>query len=133
MAMTQEQQDFTDWIVDLLQGMGPVQSRRMFGGSGIFLEGLMFGLVAGNVLYLKADEENRLDFEQLGLGPFTYSKQGKEASLSYFQAPEEALESPSLMVEWGNKGFAAALRAAAKKSASGAGRSDSGERHRNSK
>ena len=108
-------EDFVSHVVDLLQGLGPVYARRMFGGHGIFLDGLMFGLLADRELYLKADDVNRQNFIDLGLQAFTYHKQGKAMALSYFQAPEEALENLEIMTEWGNTAFAAALRAAAKK------------------
>ncbi|MDH3725633.1 MAG: TfoX/Sxy family protein, partial [Thermoleophilia bacterium] len=64
--------EFAEHVVDLLQAMGPVDARSMFGGYGIFLDGLMFGLIADEVLYLKVDEENRPEFEELGLGAFVY-------------------------------------------------------------
>lgn len=110
------QQDFVTHTVDMLQALGPVYSRRMFGGHGLFLDGLMFALIANHDLYFKADDDNRGHFEAEGLSPFTYQSQGKTRSLSYYQAPEEALENLEVMREWGNLGFAAALRAAARKS-----------------
>lgn len=115
MAISQEEKEFADYVVDLSQAIGPVYSKRMFGGFGIFLEGLMFGLIADNVYYLKVDEESRHEFEELDLPPFTYDKAGKKMNLGYLQAPEEALENMEVMSEWANKGFGAALRAAAKK------------------
>ncbi|MDP6650671.1 MAG: TfoX/Sxy family protein [Gammaproteobacteria bacterium] len=115
MAITKEEKEFAAYVVDLSQAIGPVYSKRMFGGFGIFLDGMMFGLIAENILYLKVDDEIRADFEELGLQPFTYDKQGRQMRLSYYQAPEEALENMDIMLEWGNKGFAAALRASVKK------------------
>lgn len=111
-----EQQDFVNHVVELLQSLGPVTARRMFGGHGLFLDGLMFALVADNELYFKADDENRELFTAQGLQAFSYRKQGKVMSLSYYQAPEEALEDMQVMNSWGNLGFASALRAVAAKS-----------------
>jgi len=115
MTISQKQREFSGYIVDLCQSIGPVYSKRMFGGFGIFLDGLMFGLIVDNVFYLKVDDESRKEFEELGLLPFSYEKQGKEMNLGYMQAPEEALERTEIMTLWANKGFGAALRAAAKK------------------
>ena len=115
MPISQEEKEFAEHVVDLSQSIGPVYSKRMFGGFGIFLEGLMFGLVTDNVYYIKVDEETRSEFEELGLEPFTYLKAGKKMSLGFLQAPEEAMESIEVMAEWANKGFDAAVRAAAKK------------------
>jgi DNA transformation protein len=115
MPASNEEQEFASYVVDLMQTIGPVYSKRMFGGYGIFLEGLMFALIADSVLYLKADKESEGDFTERGLEPFTYNKKGKLMKMSYYQAPEEALEDGEIMNEWGNKGYSAALRAAAKK------------------
>ncbi|GAB5498979.1 MAG: TfoX/Sxy family protein [Pseudohongiellaceae bacterium] len=111
MVDKQAQQHFCDHAVELLQGLGPVSARRMFGGHGLFLDGLMFALIADNELYLKADAECREVFVELGLQPFTYYKQGKPMALSYYQAPDSCLDSLDEMTRWGNVAFAAAVRA----------------------
>lgn len=116
MPISNAEREFASYTVDLLQGMGPVYSKSMFGGFGVFLDGLMFGLIANNELYLKVDEVNLDEFESLGLQPFTYEAKGKPMNLSYFQVPEECIENAGLLAQWGNSGFGAALRAAAKKS-----------------
>ncbi len=106
--------DFLDYLIDQLQDLGPVQAKRMFGGAGLFLDGLMFGLIAGDVLYLKADDGNRPDFEERGLNPFTYTKKNRKEpfKLGYFEAPPDAIEESDALCWWGRKAFEAALRAA---------------------
>ena len=64
MAISIEQREYIAHIADLLQFIGPVESKSMFSGFGMFLEGLMFGLVAGNELYLKVDTQNLQDYEE---------------------------------------------------------------------
>lgn len=115
MASKREDTEFVDHVVEMMQTVGPVNAKRMFGGHGIFLEGLMFGLIADNDLYLKVDDKNRDDFATRGLEPFSYFKKEREFKLSYYQAPEEALENADVMREWGNKAYDVALRAAASK------------------
>ena len=115
MAISREQREYVAHIVDLLQQIGPVESKSMFGGFGVFLEGLMFGLIANNELYLKVDVENQRDFEELGLQAFAFEKNGKEFKMSYFQAPEEAMEDGELLSVWASKAYGAAMRAAASK------------------
>ncbi|MFT7472366.1 MAG: DNA transformation protein [Kiritimatiellia bacterium] len=115
MAISIEQREYVAHIVDLLQFFGPVESKSMFGGFGVFLEGLMFGLVAGNELYLKVDAKNRQDYEDLGLQAFSFGKNGKEFKMSYHQAPEEAMEDAELLSDWASNAYGAAMRAAAKK------------------
>ena len=115
MAISIEQREYAAHIVDLLQFIGPVESKSMFGGFGMFLEGLMFGLVAGNELYLKVDIQNLQDYEDLGLQAFSFEKQGRQIKMSYYQAPEEAMEDAELLSDWASNAYGAAMRAAAKK------------------
>ena len=115
MKASNEEKEFVAYVVELMQSIGPVRARTMFGGHGIFLDGLMFGLVADSVLYLKVDEETESEFKEKGLEAFTYRKKGKEFKMSYYQAPEEVLEDRNEMVFWAKKACGAALKAASKK------------------
>ena len=113
--MSVDDKEFTNYIVELMQCIGPVNAKPMFGGYGIFLDGLMFALISDGLLYLKADTENKGSFIKNNLTTFTYMKKGKECHLSYFQSPEDALEDTNIMYSWAKPSYAAALRAAAKK------------------
>ena len=59
--------EFVTHVVDMLEPLGPVSARRMFGGYGIYLDGMMFALVADDILYLKVDGESRSEFTAVGL------------------------------------------------------------------
>jgi DNA transformation protein len=109
--------DFQAFLQDQLALFGPISVRRMFGGAGIFCDGLMFGLVADDTLYLKADDTNRGDFERAGMAPFTYMRKSKPASLGYFEVPADVLEDPHEMRNWAAKAFAVARAAARAKPA----------------
>lgn len=107
---------FVDSVLDLLQGFGGVTARRMFGAYGIYKDGLMFGIVDGECLYFKADDENRATFVDAGLEPMTFTdKNGKSLTLSYHQAPESVFSNSARMKPWAMLGWQAALRNAAKK------------------
>ena len=105
--------EFVEHVLELLAPSGNVAARRMFGGFGIYRDGLMFALVADDVLYLKADGANRGEFEAAGAEPFTYRARRKQVILSYWRAPDEALESGTTMLAWARSAYAAALRAKA--------------------
>ena len=107
--------EFINYLMELLAPFGNVCARRMFGGCGIFKDELMFGLVADETLYLKADDGNRSDFEERGLQRFVYYKQDKPMYLSYYEAPEEALDNSGDMLTWAGKSFAAAIRSGTRK------------------
>ena len=102
--------EFINYLVELLAPFGNVRARRMFGGCGIFKDDLMFGLVVEETLYLKVDDANRADFDARGLERFVYYKKGKPTYLSYYEAPEEALDNSEDMQTWAGKSFAAAIR-----------------------
>ena len=110
-----EEKEFVSYVLELMQSIGPVRARAMFGGHGIFLEELMFGLVADSAFFLKVDKENEGHFKDRGLEAFTYMKKGKEYKMSYYQAPEEVLDDVEEMNYWANLAYSAALRAASKK------------------
>ncbi len=103
---------FADHVADLLEGFGPVSARRMFGGYGLFHEGLMMGLIASDVLYFKVDERSRSAYEEAGSRPFSYERktQAKPAQLSYWEVPADLLEDPDGLADWAREAYAAALR-----------------------
>jgi DNA transformation protein len=103
--------EFVEYLKEAFREFGPVSARRMFGGHGIFYDGVMIGLVADDTLYLKADKESAPKFVENGLSQFEYPKGDKMVGMSYYLAPEEALEDPSEMRVWAQTAYDAALRA----------------------
>ncbi|UXH79020.1 TfoX/Sxy family protein [Roseateles amylovorans] len=102
---------------ELLSPLGPVRSRRMFGGHGLYVDDLFIGLILRDQLYLKSDAQSRPRYLAAGCEPFRYSRTRAdgttvEADLSFFQPPEDALESPALMRPWGRLAMESALRSA---------------------
>ena len=112
MAVSKE---FLEFLSEQLEGFGPVDVKRMFGGAGIFREGLMFGLVTDECLYLKVDDDTRADFEAEGSGPFLYEKNGKVMEMSYWLLPERLYDEPEEFTEWARRAFSVAMRADAAK------------------
>lgn len=110
-----EEREFQEYVLELMQDLHDVSARRMFGGAGIFKDGMMFALIADGKLYLKTDEQNIGQFQDLDLEPFVYYKQDKPFTLSYSEVPEFALEEPDAMLTWAESAFNAALRANKKK------------------
>ena len=99
---------------ELLSALGPVRVRRMFGGEGIYVDGLFLALIAGDTLFLKTDETSRRAFEAAGSQPFAFeTARGTRAVLGYWRAPDEAMESAAAMLPWARLARASALQAAA--------------------
>src|SRR5688572_17776272 len=110
--------EFLAHVIELLAPLGGVAARRMFGGHGLYCDGVFFGILLDNTLYLKADDQNRGDFERAGSEIFSYTRAGKRATLNFYCAPEEAMDTSRLMLPWARSAVAAALRSRAAKPAS---------------
>ncbi|MGQ7791646.1 TfoX/Sxy family protein [Faunimonas sp. B44] len=100
-----------DWITDLFAPFAPVTVRRMFGGHGVYRDGLMFALATGGDLYLKVDASNRRQFEDAGSRPFAYSARGRTVEVGYWLLPPEAFDDPDRLSEYAGLAWEAALRA----------------------
>ncbi|WP_414470702.1 TfoX/Sxy family protein [Microvirga sp. M2] len=98
-------------IRETFQAFGPVGTRRMFGGQGVYRDGLMFALESGGELYLKVDDESLGFFRDLGSRPFGYrTKDGRTVVMSYWLMPESALDDPDEAARLARMAFEAALR-----------------------
>lgn len=115
--------EFVDHVLELLGPFGRIEARRMFGGHGIYCDGVFIAILAEDALFLKTDAESRATFEHAGCAPFTYLRNGRAATLNFHRAPEDALESPHQMRPWARGAIAAALRARATKAKKKTGRS----------
>ncbi len=113
--------EFIEYLLELLQATGDVKARAMFGGFGLYFYNtsnhgsLMFALVADEVLYFKTDKINDIDFEQRGLKAFSYERNSKPFTMSYREAPAETLDDPDEMTLWAGKAIDAAKRCSAGK------------------
>jgi DNA transformation protein len=72
----------------------------------------MFGLIADDTLYLKADEATKRAFEAEGLATFAYESNGKTVALSYWRIPERLLDDPDEMLSWARIALGVAHRQA---------------------
>ena len=105
-----------DFIRDLFADFGPVEVRRMFGGAGVYADGVMFGLVARDVLYQKADIDETARFSAEGCGPFQYdSKTGKRTITSFWRVPDRLYDDAGELAEWARRALAVARRRAARR------------------
>ncbi|MCB9809143.1 TfoX/Sxy family protein [Candidatus Nomurabacteria bacterium] len=95
--------EFHDYIIyDVLGHIPHIASRKMFGGYGIYHEGIIFGLILDDELYFKVADHNRPDYEVRGSEPFTYTghKNRKPTVMQYWKVPEEIMEDPEMVEEW---------------------------------
>ena len=103
-------------LKELFAPFGPVTVRRMFGGAGIYADGLCFAIAprSGEV-YIKSDAETQVAFAAAGSAPFVYEMQGKPKSMAFWRLVAEAYDDEDALKRWAQLGLGAARRAAAAK------------------
>jgi DNA transformation protein and related proteins len=107
---------FAEFLREQLDPLGRITVRRMFGKTGVFCDGVMFGMVTENTLYFRVDEENRVTFtEAESLPPLNYEKKGRTIDLSFWRVPERLFDEPDELVTWAQAALAAARRVATKR------------------
>jgi DNA transformation protein len=108
--------DFTDWVEEQLAPLGTIRLHPMFGAFGVYADELFFALIDDDVLYFKADDLSRQRFIEAGAEIFRYPvKDGSFNELSYYRAPDPALDDQAELLDWARLGLEAALRARARK------------------
>lgn len=113
-------QEFLDHVSDLFAGLGPLRFGRMFSGVGLFVEDdVMFAMISSSqVVYLKADDTTRPQFEAAGSRPFFYTRGRVEQQVpSFMTLPESALDDPAEALDWARLALGPARAAADKKRA----------------
>jgi DNA transformation protein and related proteins len=107
-------EEYLDYVVDQLSCIGQVTAKRMFGGVGFYYDEFFFGLIAGDVLYFKVDDDTRHRYVAAGSKPF--QPYGEESySMGYYEVPVDVLENVDLLRDWGRGAVAAAQRKASSK------------------
>jgi DNA transformation protein and related proteins len=96
----------------LFEPFGSIIVKRMFGGSGIYADGLCFAVESGGEVFLKTDSLSRADFSAADSAPFTYMAKGKSRPTSYWSLPTAAHEDNDELRRWAGMGLEAARRSA---------------------
>jgi len=101
--------DYRDFVLEQLAAVGSVSSRAMFGGVGLYLDGLFFAIIDDDVLYFKADDASRKRYEAAGSRPFCPDPSRPEQAMGYWQVPGEVLEDPDELAAWARESAGVAL------------------------
>ena len=105
---------FTAFILEQLESLGRVRSRRMFGGVGLYSGELFFGLIDDDTLFFKADATNSADYIARKMPRFMPFPDRPEAVMAYYQVPADIIEDAELLVAWARKSAAVAMAAGKK-------------------
>jgi DNA transformation protein and related proteins len=101
--------DYLQYVLEQLARLPQVTSRRMFGGVGLYSDGVFFGIIDNDTVFFKTDDSTRETYIARGSEPFRPYKDRPEVSMSYFQVPADVLEDTDELVPWAR----AAVRTAA--------------------
>lgn len=96
--------EYTEYVLELLEPIGPIQIGRFFGGVGISCGSVQFAMIMGNTLYFAVDEDSRKKYLLAGMQPFSYmTKKGRVQVRKYFELPEEVLTHPKQLQLWASE------------------------------
>lgn len=96
------------FVEELFASIGEIRVRRMFSGGGIYCEGVMFGLISRDIIYLKVDETSIPSFKAEGSSPFVYKSRSKEVQMPYWRLPERLLDERDEITDWAKKALSIA-------------------------
>ena len=94
---------------DLFQVFGPIALKRFFGGEGIYSGNIMIGMIFGDTIYFKTDEETRKSFLAERTKPFTFKKGGETVVTGWYALPDRLYDEPDELAEWAQAAFKVAL------------------------
>ncbi|NUS70952.1 MAG: TfoX/Sxy family protein [Ensifer adhaerens] len=97
-------------IEDMFEVLGPVTIKRMFGGKGIYCQGVIFALEVDGEILLKGDEQTAPTLEAAGSRQWAYDGKGKPVKMPYWSVPDDAFDDPDEMARWVRLAYEAALR-----------------------
>jgi DNA transformation protein len=97
---------YLDYVLEQLGELGPVTSKAMFGGHGLYLGDQFFGIVHRDALYFKTDASSRAEYEARGCQPFRPNE--RQTLKSYWEVPAEVIEDRESAVEWARDAVACA-------------------------
>ena len=107
---------FAEFLREQLSPLGRLTMRRMFGKTGVFCDGLMFGMITDDTLYVRVDDHNKAVFKEAEAAPpLNYEKQGRTIDLSFWRVPERLLDEPDELILWARAALGAAGRVAAER------------------
>ena len=100
---------YRDFVLEQLGRVTPVTGKSMFGGVGIYAQGLFFALIAEDRLYFKVDDATRPDFERRGMEPFRPF--GEDSAMGYYEVPADVVEDVAQLESWMRKAIDVAAKA----------------------
>lgn len=111
------QAQYLAYVLEQLAGLSAVRPNRMFGGIGLYSDGLFFGLIDDDTLYFKTSDANIEAYRSRGMPKFMPFPDKTGSVMGYHQVPADIIEDAESLVEWARRSVAVALTAQAAKAA----------------
>ena len=109
---------FLEFARDLFSPLGPISTKRLFGGTGLYIGDAMFAAILSDAIYMKAEGALIDAYQAEGSEPFSYgSKTGTRVIPGLTSLPESALDDPEEALSWARKSLVCAEETAARKRA----------------
>ena len=100
-------------IREMFASLGPVTIKPMFGGKGVYCQGVIIAVEFHGDILLKADASSAAAFEAAGAIRWAYKgKTGRDVTMPYWSVPAEAFDDPDIMALWVKRAYEAGLRSA---------------------
>jgi DNA transformation protein len=109
------QPQYLAYILDQLERLGALRSRRMFGAVGLYSNELFFGLIDDDTVFLKTDARNLEDYLSRNMPRFMPDPARPAATLGYYQVPADIIEDTEALLTWARKAVEVALASHAAK------------------
>ena len=106
--------EYVEYVLDQLSCLGPIAHKRMFGGVGLYFDGLFFGLIDDDIVYFKVDDITRRRYEAARTKPFQPGGEGPSQS-SYYSLPVNVLEDLDQLKAWASEAVEVARHKASSK------------------
>ena len=101
---------FLEFVLEQLDGLGELTSRRMFGGAGLYARDVFFAVLDNDTLFFKVDETTVGAYKKARMPPFQPYPDRPETSFGYYQVPARVLEDAGELVVWARRAVDVASR-----------------------
>ncbi len=99
---------FKQFILDQLNQLGQYDSKNMFGGTALLVNGKAFAKIKHDKLWLKVNDSNRQQFEERGMQQYSYGKNNSR-KINFYETPIEIIENRDELEHWARQSIEVVL------------------------
>jgi DNA transformation protein len=96
-----DKESFKEFVLDQLHLLERMECKAMFGGYGLYCEGIFFGIIADCRVYFKTNPATVSNYLDRDMKPFQPNP--KQTLKNYYEVPAEILEDEEQFAEWGRR------------------------------